>query len=109
MKVKREMPLSEALEEISTTVQRLKGEGAARVNGHEIGMDDRVTLEIETESDKKNAELEFEIKWAKGKARGKKGGARGRLLLAATGLAVGAAAVAMMRRRSHGGEMEDEV
>lgn len=109
MKVKRQVPMSEALEEISTVVQGLKENGSARVNGHEIGLDDQVTLEIATESDKKNAELEFEIKWAKGKARAKKGGGRGRLLLAATGLAMGAAAVAMMRRRQRGDEMEEEI
>jgi hypothetical protein len=109
VKTKRQMPLSEALDEISTLVQGLKGNGSAQVNGHEIELDDQVTLEIETESGKKNAELEFDIKWARGKAKRKKGGGRSRLMLAATGLAVGAAAVAMMRRRSRGGEMEEEI
>jgi len=109
MKVKREMPMSEALEEISTAVQRMKGDGAARVNGHEIALDDPVTLEIETESGKKSAELEFEIKWAAGKARRKKSGGRRRLLLAVTGVALAAGAIAVARRRNRGGEEEDEV
>ena len=110
MKVKREMPMSEALEEISTAVQRLKDNGSARVNGHEIAMDDPVTLEIETESGKKNAELEFEIKWSAGKARRKKGGGRRRLLLAVTGVALAAGAIAVARRRNRqGDEDEDEV
>ena len=109
MKVKREMPMSEALEEISTAVQRLKGNGSARVNGHEIALDDPVTLEIETESGKKSAELEFEIKWAAGKAKRKRGGGRRRLLLAVTGMALAAGAIAVARRRNRGGEEEDEV
>ena len=109
MKVKREMPLAEALDEISTVVQGLKGDGAARVNGHEIGLDDQVTLEIETESGKKNAELEFEIKWAKDKARKKKGGGRRRLLLAVTGVALAAGAIAVAKRRNRGAEEEDEL
>jgi len=110
MKVKREMQMSEALEEISTAVQRLKGNGSARVNGHEIALDDPVTLEIETESGKKSAELEFEIKWAAGTARRKQGGGRRRLLLAVTGVALAAGAIAVSRRRNrHGGEEEDEV
>jgi hypothetical protein len=107
MKVKREMPMSDALEEISTAVQRMKGDGSARVNGHEIALDDQVTLEIETESGKKNAELEFEIKWSAGKAKRKKGGGRRRLLLAVTGVALAAGAIAVARRRTRGGEDEE--
>ena len=109
MKTKREMPMSEALEEISTAVQRMKGDGSARVNGHDSALDDPVTLEIETESGKKSAELEFEIKWAAGKARRKKGGGRRRLLLAVTCVALAAGAIAVARRRNRGGEEEDEV
>lgn len=108
MKTKREMPLSEALEEIASAAKRLQEEGAARVNGHEIKLDEPVTLEIETEAGKKSAELEFEIKWAKGKSKARKrGGGRRRLLLAVTGLALVAGAVAVMRRRQRGGEEEE--
>src|SRR4029453_16577696 len=81
MKVKREMRLEEALDEIAERVQQLKTEGAARVNGYEIALDDRVVLEIESEAENGKAELEFEIKWQ----AGKKGGRRGRLLLRAGG------------------------
>ena len=110
MKVKREMPLSEALEEISTVVQRLKGNGSAKVNGHEIGLDDKVTLEIESESGKKGGELEFEIKWPpeKSKAKVRKGGKRRWLFWGLMGAGLAAGAVAMARRRSRGDEYEEE-
>jgi hypothetical protein len=110
MKTKREMPLVEALDEIAAVVQGLKGDGAAKVDGHEIGLDDRVMLEIETESGKKNAELDFDIKWAKNKAKGKRGGGKTLLALALTGAAVGAGAMIMARRRkSAENEFEDEL
>ena len=86
MKMKREMPLSEALDEIADRVQQLKSEGAARVNGYEVKLDEPVMLEIESEAEKGKAELEFEIKWEAGKKRGRGGR---RLLL---GAAAGAAA-----------------
>ena len=66
MKKEREMPLGEALDEIESTVQRLKKEGAARANGYEVKLDEPVTLEIETEAAKGKAELEFDIKWRGG-------------------------------------------
>src|SRR2546426_11677590 len=78
MKMKREMPLSEALDEIADRVQQLKSEGAARVNGYEVKLDEPAMLEIESEAEKGKAELEFEIKWEPGKKRGRGGG---RLLL----------------------------
>jgi hypothetical protein len=108
MKTKREMPLAEALDQIAEVVQGLKGDGAAKVNGHEIGLDDRVMLEIETESGKKNAELDFEIKWAKNKAKAKRGGRKTLLALALTGAAVGAGAMIMARRRKSNGDEFDE-
>ena len=114
MKTKREMPLAEALEQISSTVQRLKEEGAARANGSEVKLDDPVTLEIETESKKGKGELEFEIKWPLGKSkpggkeRGKGGGRRRLFFVAVTGMALGGVALAMMRRR-HRSEEEDEI
>src|SRR2546425_1273327 len=80
MKMKREMPLSEALDEIADRVQQLKSEGAARVNGYEVKLDEPVMLEIESEAEKGKAELEFEIKWEAGKKRGRGGR---RLLLGA--------------------------
>jgi|SRR5881409_3032798 len=104
MKMKREMPLSEALDEIADRVQQLKSEGAARVNGYEVKLDEPVVLGIESEAEKGIAELEFEIKWQAGKkAR------RGRRLLlgVAAGAAVGAAALTVIRRRQQQGE-EDE-
>jgi hypothetical protein len=117
MKVKREMPLSDALEEISTVVQNLKGNGSAKVNGHEIGLDDRVTLEIESESSKKGGELEFEIKWppekskSKGKAKavnGKaKGGKRRWFVWALTGAVLGGAALYAAKKR-RGSSEEDQ-
>jgi gas vesicle protein len=105
MKVKREMLLSEALDEIADRVQRLKSEGAARVNGYEIKLDDTVMLEIESEAEKGKAELEFEIKWEAGKKRGRPG--RRLLLGAAAGAAVGAAALTALRRRRQGSGEEE--
>jgi hypothetical protein len=105
MKMKREMPLSEALDDIADRVQRLKSEGAARVNGYEVKLDEPVVLEIESEAEKGIAELEFEIKWQAGKkAR------RGRRLLlgAAAGAAVGAAPLTVIRRRRQQGDDEYE-
>ena len=107
MKVKREMRLSEALDEIADRLQQLKSEGAARVNGYEVKLDEPVVLEIESEAENGKAELEFEIKWEAGKKR-----RRGRRLLlgAAASAAVGAAALTVMRRRRQGGdEGEDEI
>ena len=106
MKVKREMRLSEALDEIAERVQQLKSDGAARVNGYEVKLDEPVVLEIESEAEKGKAELEFEIKWEAGKKR-----RRGRRLLlgAAMGAAAGAAALTVMRRRRQGDEGEDEI
>ncbi len=114
MKTKRGMPLSEALEEISSAVERLKEEGAARVNGSEVKLDDPVILEIEMEVEKGKAEIEFEIKWPPGKSklggkeRGKGGGRRRLFFGAVTGIALGAAALTMIRRR-RGSEGEDEI
>jgi len=99
------MPLSEALDEIADRVRQLKNDGAARVNGYEVKLDEPVVLEIESEAEKGKAELEFEIKWQAGKkAR------RGRRLLlgAAAGAAVGAAALTVMRRRRQQGDEEYE-
>ncbi len=106
MKVKRELSLSEALDEISERVQQLKSDGAARVNCYEVKLDEPVVLEIESEAEKGKAELEFEIKWEAVKKR-----RRGRRLLlgAAVGAAAGAAALTVMRRRRQGGEGEDEL
>ena len=106
MKVKRELSLSEALDEISERVQQVKSDGAARVNGYEVKLDEPVVLEIESEAEKGKAELEFEIKWEAVKKR-----RRGRRLLlgAAVGAAAGAAALTVMRRRRQGGEGEDEL
>ncbi len=70
MKSKREMPLGQALDEIASTVERVKKDGAARANGYEVKLDEPVMLEIETEAEKGKAEMEFEIKW---EAKGKKG------------------------------------
>src|SRR2546426_7602251 len=105
MRMKREMRLSEALDEIADRVQQLKSVGAARVNGYEVKLDEPVVLEIESEAEKGKAELEFEIKWQAGKKAGRRG--RRLLLGAAAGAAVGAAALTVMRRRRQQGE-EDE-
>src|SRR5438093_12835035 len=96
MKVKREMRLSEALDEIADRVQQLKSEGAARVNGYEVKLDEPVVLEIESEAENGKAELEFEIKWEEGKKR-----RRGRRMLlgAAASAEVVTAALMVMRRR----------
>jgi hypothetical protein len=106
MKSKREMPLEQALDEIASTVQRLKKEGAARANGYEVKLDEPVMLEIESEAEKGKAELEFEIKW---QAKGKKsrGGRRLVLGVLAAG-AIGAAALTVMRRRRQGAGEEEE-
>jgi hypothetical protein len=103
MKTKREMPLGEALEEISTAAQAIKS-GSVLVADREIALDEPVTLEIETESSKKSAELEFEIKWPAEKSKaggnGAKGGGRWPwLLVAAMGIAAGAAAFVVTRKR----------
>src|SRR5213592_4184675 len=107
MKVKREMRLSEALDEIADRLQQLKSDGAARVNGYEVKLDEPVVLEIESEAEKGKAELEFEIKWEAGKKRSRRG--RRLLLGAAAGAAVGAAALTVIRRRRQGGDEEEEL
>src|SRR5438128_9950381 len=101
MKVKREMRLSEALDEIADRVQQPKSEGAARVNGYEVKLDEPVVLEIESEAENGKAELEFEIKWEAGKQR-----PRGRRLLLgpAASAAVGAAPLTVVSRRRRAGE-----
>jgi len=106
MKSKREMPLAQALDEIASTVQRLKKEGAARANGYEVKLDEPVVLEIESEAEKGKAELDFEIKWQAGKKRRR--GRRRLLLGALAGAAIGAAALTVMRRR-HQEEEEEEL
>jgi hypothetical protein len=106
MKKQREMPLGEALDEIESTVQRLKKEGAARANGYEVKLEEPVMLEIETEAEKGKAELDFEIKWQAGK---KRGGGRRRLLFGALAAgAIGAAALTVMRRRRQSEAEEEE-
>ena len=105
MKSKREMPLEQALDEIASTVQRLKKEGAARANGYEVKLDEPVVLEIESEAEKGKAELDFEIKWQAGKKR--RGGRR--LLFGALAAgAIGAAAFTVMRRRRQSEAEEEE-
>jgi hypothetical protein len=119
MKTKREMPLLEALDEIASEVQQLKREGSARLNGHEIKMDDPVMLEIEKESGKKGAELEFEIKWPVKKARGKAAASlsadgapkrriRRRYLALGALAALGAGALLVARRRRSSDEDEED-
>jgi hypothetical protein len=108
MKKQREMPLGEALDEIESTVQRLKKEGSARANGYEVKLDEPVVLEIESEAEKGKAELDFEIKW---QAERKRGGGRRRLLLGMlAGAAAGAVALTVIRRRrgAAGAAEEDE-
>ena len=106
MKKEREMPLGEALDEIESTVQRLKKEGAARANGYEVKLDEPVTLEIESEAEKGKAELDFEIKW---QPKGKKSRGGSRLLLGVLAAgAIGAAALTVMRRRRQSEPEEDE-
>jgi len=100
------MPLEQALDEIASTVQRLKKEGAARANGYEVKLDEPVMLEIETEAEKGKAELEFEINW---QAKGKKGRGGRRLVLGVLAAgAIGAAALTVMRRRRQGAGEEEE-
>jgi hypothetical protein len=105
MKSKREMPLGQALDEIASTVERVKKDGAARANGYEVKLDEPVTLEIETEAEKGKAELEFEIKW---QAEKKGRGGRRLIVGALAGAAIGAAALAAMRRRRQSGAEEEE-
>ena len=120
MKIKRAATLGTALEEISSVVEGFKESGAAKVNGHEIKLDEPVTLEIEMESKKNRGELEFEIKWPREKRSSKdkegaekngheaapKKGKRGRVLLGiVTGAALGAAAFTLLRNRR---QIEDD-
>jgi hypothetical protein len=117
MKTKREMPLLEALDEIASEVQRLKSDGSARLNGQEIKMDEPVLLEIEKESSKKGAELEFEIKWPAKKGRGKAASLSGegaprrrirRRWLALGALAAIGAGAMLVARRRHGSSEDEE-
>jgi hypothetical protein len=117
MKTKREMPLAQALDEIASEVQRLKNDGSARMNGHEIKMDEPVTLEIEKESKKKGAELEFEIKWPAKKASKAAMSAAGeekprrrirRRWLALGALAALGAGALLVARRRHGSEDDED-
>src|SRR5207302_3792140 len=67
MKIKRELPLGEALDEIASVAQGLKASGdAVEVDGRRFKLDDRVTLEIEFEAKDGKTELEFEVKWRRG-------------------------------------------
>jgi hypothetical protein len=118
MKTKREMPLLEALDEIASEVQRLKDDGSARVNGQEIPMDEPVMLQIEKESGKKGAELEFDIKWPakKGSSAALMATApssrrrlfRRRWLLLGLGAALAAGAVVVARRQRGMSDEDDE-
>lgn len=106
MKVKRTVPLSQALDEISTMVERLRKDSPARLDGYEIEPGDEVTLEIETESGKKGGELEFEIKWQKGKARSR--GRRRWFVWVLVGAAFGAGALIFARQRNRRNEYDQE-
>jgi hypothetical protein len=118
MKTKREMPLLEALDEIASEVQQLKREGSARLNGKEIKLDEPVMLEIEKESGRKGAELEFEIKWPAKKMRGAsaslsadgtpKRRIRRRYLALGALAALGAGALLVARRRRSSDEDEED-
>lgn len=111
MKTKRVMTLSQALDEIGSVSQEIRSRGAAVVDGRPFALHEPVTLEIESEAGKKEAELEFEIKFqptapeAGGNGRRRRG--RSPLLIGvASAAALGAAVFAW--RRSHRGENEDD-
>ena len=123
MKIKRQTTLGEALDEVVAVAQRIRSGEAAEVDGHTLGADDQVLLEIELERENGKAELEFEIKWPpegaetereedegrrreQRRSRGSRR-ARGRAILGVVGLLLlGAALVpALLRRRQpRGGE-----
>jgi hypothetical protein len=107
MKTRREMTLAEALDEIAAASEEIRASGGATVDGQEFTLEHPVVLEIESEAGKKEAELEFEIKFRRGpaaewadEAEPKRGGRAGFIvgLLAA----VAAVAAIMTLRRRHG-------
>lgn len=115
MKVKRAMPLSEALDEIVATAQQLKAEDTAKINGQKLNLDSPVLLEIESESKKGKGELEFEIKWpvedkkaAKAAEAEKKPRGRGRKLLIGAALIAAIGAFIAIRSRQNAPMDEEE-
>jgi hypothetical protein len=87
------MPLSEALDAVVAMAEQLKTDETTRLNGRKVKLEEPVTLEIEMESGKKGAELEFEIKWPKEGKDPRRSAGKGRwLFLGAMAAAIGATA-----------------
>lgn len=63
MEARKEIPLAEALDELSALMQEIKATGVARHGDDEVKLGDLVALEVEAETDKGEGELEFEFKW----------------------------------------------
>ncbi len=64
MEQQKELPLGDALSEISDVIEQIKATGSVKLNGQQVKIGDPVHLEMELEVDGDEAELEFELKWA---------------------------------------------
>jgi hypothetical protein len=106
MKTKREMTLVEALDEIASISEEIRSSGAATLDGRQFALEHPVVLEIESESGKKKAELEFEIKFRQepaevspGEEEPHRGGRAGFVVVLLAAVAVVAGLFTLRRRR----------
>ncbi len=112
MKTARRMTLAQALDEIASVSEEIRSRGTALVDGRAFGLDSLVTLEIESESSGKKAELEFEIRFAPAGAveteavESRSGRARPRLLVLGLATLAVALGVIALRRGHDGGHAE---
>lgn len=63
MQTTKQMPLTEAVNELSAVLDRVSAGGSVQVDGLEVKPGDPVALEIEADIGDGEGELEFEIKW----------------------------------------------
>jgi len=69
MKIKKQVKLSEALEEIKKIVASLEVQREVSVGDTLASLPDEVTLELELETEEDGGELELELKWKGGERR----------------------------------------
>ena len=69
MKLKKQIKLSEALEEIKKIVASLEVQREVSVGDTLASLPDEVTLELELETEEDGGELELELKWKGGERR----------------------------------------
>ena len=69
MKIKKQVKLSEALEEIKKIVASLEAQKEVALGDKSASLPDEVTLELELETREDGGELELELKWKGGEKR----------------------------------------